>query len=145
MRVSLCLLAILGTVVWAADVKSAPPKAVLSGKIVIQEGQPAQVETADHKTVLLDGDDDTRKILGDTRLNGFQVEARGHFTAPGHFLIDPIYTHHLLVRKDGKLKLITYWCNVCAIRAYTPGPCVCCQRETTLDLRDPDQPDPNQP
>jgi hypothetical protein len=27
---------------------------------------------------------------------------------------------------------------VCNIRAYTPGPCVCCQRETTLDLIDPD-------
>jgi len=44
------------------------------------------------------------------------------------------------VRQDGKLKLVTYWCDICAIRAYTPGPCVCCQRETTLDLRDPDQP-----
>jgi len=27
---------------------------------------------------------------------------------------------------------------VCGIRAYTPGPCVCCQAETELDLRDPD-------
>jgi hypothetical protein len=35
--------------------------------------------------------------------------------------------------------MITYWCDVCSIRAYTPGPCVCCQQETTLDLRDPDK------
>ena len=140
MRSAFCLLAILGSALWAADVKSAPAPAVLDGRILIADGQPTRVETATHQMIVLDGDDDTRKILADTRLNGFQVEARGHFTAPDHFLIDPLYTHHLLVRKDGKLKLITYWCNVCSIRAYTPGPCVCCQRETTLDLRDPDQP-----
>jgi hypothetical protein len=139
MRSSVCLLAIFGAALWAADVKPSPASMVLRGKIVIHEGQPAQVETAEHKNVVLDGDDDTRKILGDTRLNGFQVEAHGHFTAPDHFLIDPIHTHAFLVRQEGKLKLVTYWCDICSIRAYTPGPCVCCQRETTLDLRDPDQ------
>ena len=36
--------------------------------------------------------------------------------------------------------MVTYWCEVCAIRSYTPGLCVCCRDETTLDLRDPDQP-----
>jgi hypothetical protein len=37
------------------------------------------------------------------------------------------------------VKVITYWCDVCSIRTYTPGKCWCCQQETTLDLRDPDQ------
>ena len=46
--------------------------------------------------------------------------------------------HALLVHQNGKLKMITYWCDVCSIRAYAPGPCVCCQKETTLELRDPD-------
>jgi hypothetical protein len=27
---------------------------------------------------------------------------------------------------------------VCSIRAYAPGPCVCCQKDTDLDLRDLD-------
>jgi hypothetical protein len=111
----------------------------MRGKLIVHDGQPAEVETAEHKIVKLDGDESTRKVLGDSRLNGFQVEAHGHFTAPDRFLIDPIHTHALLVRQDGELKLVTYWCNICSIRAYTPGPCVCCQRETTLDLRDPDQ------
>jgi len=139
MRSSLCLLLLMGLGLWAADRKPAGPGEVLRGKLLIRDGQPAQLETADHKTMLLEGDDDTTKILGDTRLNGFEVEARGHFSAPGRFQIDPIHTHAMLVRQDGKLKLVTYWCDICAIRAYTPGPCVCCQRETTLDLRDPDQ------
>ena len=140
MRWSVCLLAMLAAALWAADRKVPEETVVLRGKLSIQDGQPAQVQTAEHQSVLLDGDEDTRKILGDRRLNGFQVEAHGHFTAPGRFLIDPIHTHALLVRQDGKLKLVTYWCDICSIRAYTPGPCVCCQRETTLDLRDPDQP-----
>jgi hypothetical protein len=108
----------------------------LDGKLVIREGRPPSLETAEHKTVVLDGDETTRSVLADGRLDGFQVEARGEFTSAGHFRIDPSHTHSLLVRKDGHLKLITYFCDVCNIRAYTPGPCVCCQRETTLDLVD---------
>ena len=110
----------------------------LRGKLIIQAGQAPAVETADHHRILLDGDAPTRKVLHDERVNGFEMEARGHFTAPGHFTIDPQHTRALLVRDGGHLKMVTYWCDVCGIRAYTPGPCVCCQKETTLDLRDPD-------
>jgi len=120
--------------IWAA-----PASDTLRGKLILHPGSPAVVETADHKMVTLEGDESTSKVLADQRLNGFDVEARGHFTAPGHFLIDPFYTHGLMARQDGKLKLITYYCDVCDIRSSTPGPCVCCQRETTLELRDPDQ------
>jgi hypothetical protein len=121
-------------VIHAADT---PATATVRGKLIIQEGKPAVVETADHKTVKLDGDEPTRKVLGDERLNGFQIEAKGHFTSSEAFLIDPIHTRSLLVRKDGHLKMVSYWCDVCSIRAFTPGPCVCCQKETTLDLIDP--------
>ena len=78
-------------------------------------------------------------VLGDPRLNGFDVEAKGRFTAPDRFPIDPIHTRALLFRQGGKLRMITYWCDTCSIRSFTPGPCVCCQRETTLDLHDPDE------
>ncbi|HUI56054.1 MAG TPA: hypothetical protein VLY04_13855 [Bryobacteraceae bacterium] len=134
-RYCLCSFVIAVISLFAAEL----PSETLRGKIRIHEGKPAAVETADHKLVVLDGDESTKKILNDERLNGFQVEARGRFTAEGKFLIDPIHTRALLVRQDGRLKMITYFCEVCNIRAYTPGNCVCCQRETTLDLRDPDQ------
>jgi hypothetical protein len=111
----------------------------LRGKLVLRDGKPPVVETAEHKLVTLDGDEPTRKVLGDLRLNGFEVEAKGRFTAPDRFLIDPIHTRSMLVRQDGKLRMVTYWCDICSIRSFTPGPCVCCQRETTLDLRDPDE------
>jgi hypothetical protein len=111
----------------------------LHGKLIVREGKPATLETPDHKSIRLDGDAPTHKVLGDTRLNGFEIQAKGHFTAPDSFQLDPIHTRSLLVNKDGHLKMVTYWCDTCSIRAYTPGPCVCCQQETVLDLRDPDK------
>ena len=134
MRFCLCLLAV------AALCLAADPKQsfTVRGKLIIKDGQTAVLETADHKVVNLDGDNDTLKVLGDKRLNGFQAQAKGHFTAPDRFFIDPPHTKPLLVEKDGHLKLISYWCDVCTIRSSTPGPCVCCQKETALDLIDPD-------
>src|ERR1019366_1149455 len=46
--------------------------------------------------------------------------------------------HARIVLDGGKLKMIAYWCDVCYIRAYAPGPCVCCQKDTDLDLRELD-------
>lgn len=110
----------------------------IRGKLAIHDNAPATVETADHHVVTLIADNTISQVLTDQRLSGFDVQAKGHFTAPDKFQIDPSHTIPFLVRKDGHLKMVTYWCDVCSIRAYTPGPCRCCQRETALDLRDPD-------
>ena len=135
MRFCLCLLALAGGLAWA---DGASPSVTLRGTLTVSENQAPRVETADHKQITLDADAQTTKVLHDVRLNGFHIETKGHFTAPDRFLIDPIHTRSLLVRDGGKLKMVTYWCDVCSIRSFTPGPCVCCQKETTLDLRDPD-------
>jgi hypothetical protein len=137
MKLSLCLLAFAGALLAADNIKTE----TLRGKLIIQADKPPVVETADHGRVLLDGDVPTIKVLHDERINGFEMQARGHFTAPGRFTIDPQHTRALLVHDvhdHGRAKMVTYWCEVCGIRAYTPGPCVCCQAETELDLRDPD-------
>ena len=119
---------------------AAEPQAVkIRGKLLQQAGKPPAIQTADQKLIFLDGDDATKGVLNDKRLAGFDLEARGHFTAPDRFLVEHIHTKALFVYKDGHPKLITYWCDVCAIRTYTPGICVCCQDYTTLDLRDPDE------
>lgn len=136
MRFCLCLLAFSLSVL-AADTHQS---VTVRGKLAVHDGQPATLETNDHKTITLDGDETTVKVLGDRRLNGFDLQVKGHFTSAGRFQIDPTHTHSTLVNKDGHLKMVTYWCEVCSIRSYTPGPCVCCRDETTLDLRDPDQP-----
>jgi hypothetical protein len=135
MRVCLCLLALAAFSLHAAT----PPKnEILHGKLVVHSGEAPVIETAEHKRIVLDGDQPTRKVLHDPRVNGFEVEAHGHFTAPDKFQIDPQHTRALVVLEGGKPKMITYWCDVCYIRAYAPGPCVCCQKDTDLDLRDLD-------
>jgi hypothetical protein len=135
MRVCLYLLVLAAISLHAAT----PPKnETVRGKLVVNSGEATVVETAEHQRIVLDGDQPTRKVLHDPRVNGFEVEARGHFTAPGQFLVDPQHTRALVVRENGKPKMITYWCDVCYIRAYAPGPCVCCQKDTDLELRDLD-------
>jgi hypothetical protein len=110
----------------------------LRGKLIVRAGEPPVVET-DHGRVAVDSDEANRKVLHDERLNGFEVQAHGHFTGQGKFLIDPQHTRSMLVRdRDGRYKMVTYWCDVCSIRTYIPGPCMCCQKYTDLDLRDPD-------
>ena len=128
----------------AEDPKSAPPLGhshdKLRGKLTQRPGQPPAVETSEHKLVVIEGEEGALKVLTDKRLNGAELEATGHFTTPDRFTLDPNHARTVFARKDGKLKMITYWCDVCSIRTYEPGPCWCCQAETVLQLRDPDQP-----
>ena len=119
---------------------AAAPAPAVHGKLIQREGQTPAIETADHKMITLQGDGSTEHVLHDKRLAGLDVEAKGHFTASDHFQVDPFHTRPLYVIKDGKHLMVTFWCDTCSIRTYEPGPCWCCQRETKLDLRDPDQP-----
>ncbi len=91
---------------------------------------------AGSKTVFVEGDEPTNGVLKDHRLAGADLEVIGQVAAPDRFLIDPIHTRSMFVHNNGKRLFITYWCEVCAIRTYTPGLCMCCQQETQLDLRE---------
>jgi hypothetical protein len=122
-----------------AAVSLAGEKATTRGKLVQHAGQPSVLETADHQIITLSGDSSTQKILHDQRLAGFDLEAKGHFTAPAVFQVDPIEERALLVHKGDNVYRVTYYCHTCSIRTYEPGPCMCCQEETRLDLIDPKQ------
>ena len=136
-RLLSCL--ILVTMCFAESPKAISTTAtIVRGKLVQRENQPPAIETAEHKWIVLDGDGTTEHVLHDKRLAGEDFEALGHFTSADHFQVDPAYTHSLHVLKDGKRFMVTYWCDVCSIRQYEPGPCMCCQRETNLDLRELD-------
>lgn len=100
-----------------------------------RDGKPA-IRTPQGLIVHLDGDLPTVGVLKDARLRDFDFEALGHFLTPDRFAIDPIHKRAMFVHKDGKRLMVTYWCDVCGIRSYTPGPCWCCQEETVLDLRE---------
>ncbi len=79
-------------------------------------------------------------VLKDKRLAGVDLEAIGHYTTPASFEVDPIHLKSMFVHKDNRKLLITYWCEVCYIRTYTPGVCWCCQKYTDLDLRPVNEP-----
>lgn len=112
----------------------------MRGKLVsLREGRPS-LEVPGGKIVWLEGDADTRRVLLDERLQGEDFEARGESGGAGTFAILPIHLRALFVHRDGKRFMITYWCEVCAIRTYTPGVCACCQEEMALDLRAPGEP-----
>ena len=116
------------------------PKASVRGKLKQQPGKKPAIETPDHKVILLEGDEATTGVLKDKRLAGEDLEVIGRFKEPDLFVVDPIHTRAMFVHKNRQRLMITYWCDVCAIRTYTPGLCWCCQQETELDLRKSDRP-----
>jgi hypothetical protein len=115
------------------------PGESLRGKLIQHQDAPCALQSDGGKTITLAGDEDTQKVLHDPRLAGVTLEAIGHFTTPDQFAVEPIYEKNMFVLKNGKRLRITYWCDVCSIRTYAPGVCVCCQKWTDLDLRDPNQ------
>jgi hypothetical protein len=102
------------------------------GKLI----QPATLLTPDGRRIHLTGDASTEGVMKDARVIGNELEVIGTFKSPGEFEIGPIHTKSMYVLKNGKRLFITYWCEVCSIRTYTPGKCWCCQENTELDLRE---------
>ena len=98
------------------------------------------LKQSDGKRIYLRGDEDTVGVLKDARLAGADFEVVGRLEGDT-VTIEPIHTAALFAYKEGKRLRVTYWCDVCAIRTYTPGICWCCRDETALDLRDPDKVD----
>jgi hypothetical protein len=89
------------------------------------------------RRVALEGEPETMAVLADARLVGADLELIGGFTAPGRFAIGPFYqSKSMFVHRGGKRYTISYWCEICSIRTYTPGKCMCCQEETELSLQE---------
>jgi len=110
------------------------------GKLLPGGAGPSFVELSSGKRIQLAGDRETLKVLADPRLKGVELEAHGRFTDSGRFEVGHIHARNLFVIQDGKKLMISYWCDVCSIRTYSPGTCMCCQEETALDLRESIEP-----
>jgi hypothetical protein len=124
---------LLGTLPLLADGQ----KTVLRGRLVQDPLKPPALRTTDGKIVELLGDEATIGVLRDRRLKDDDFEVLGEFIGPAKFRVAPIHERALWVYQGGKRLVITYWCDTCGIRTYTPGICECCQEETALDPRDP--------
>ncbi len=112
------------------------------GRLTQREGENGFLTTEGGKSLRLFGDEPTIGVLNDPRLKDADFEVGGRVRAPGEFEIDPIHTRSLFVHQNGKRLMVTYWCDICYIRTFTPGVCWCCQEWTRLDPKDPDTPDP---
>jgi len=102
----------------------------------LKPGEKPVLAMPDGRRIALSGDAPTMHVLHDKRLAGADFEVVGKFLGPAQFQVGPIYQKSMFVHKDGKALLISYWCDVCSIRTYTPGICMCCQEETALDLKE---------
>lgn len=111
--------------------------ASIRGTLSERGGKPA-LDTPRGGVIFLTGDQPTLGVLTDKRLAGSDFEALGQFRSETLFEIGPIHTRSMFVHRGGKRLYITYWCDLCSIRTYTPGICWCCQQETALDLREKD-------
>lgn len=93
--------------------------------------------TREGRVVELEADEASEAVLRDVRLKEEEFEVLGRFRTPQLFVVDPIHEKALFVWRGGKRLVVTYWCDVCSIRAWHPGRCQCCQEEMRVDLRDP--------
>ena len=87
----------------------------------------------------LEGDAQTMLVLNDERLKDSDFETLGQWKGAGTFTVGPLYSHALFAYKGGKRLVVSYWCDVCYIRTWSPGKCWCCQKYTDLDLMESDQ------
>jgi hypothetical protein len=127
------MLAAGGTLAWAGEeIGSDAVSGTLSKNLL---GEPA-LQTKQGAVVTLVGDKSTTEVLNDERLAGAFFEVAGKHRSGGKFAVNPIHEKAMHVVKDGKRLLISYWCDICSIRTYAPGPCMCCQAETELQLRE---------
>jgi hypothetical protein len=121
----------------AALLLRAEEKQSVRGKLRQAPDLPPAIAAKDGRVVELEADGPTTAVLRDARLKDEDFEAVGRFRTPARFVVDPIHERALFVWRGGKRLVVTYWCDVCSIRAWSPGRCQCCQEEMRVDLRDP--------
>jgi hypothetical protein len=121
----------------ASLARAADEVAHVRGRLFQNPSQPPAIDTADGRHVVCEGDEETIAVLRDERLKDSDFEAVGRFVTSNRLQILPIHERALFVYRGGKKLVVTYWCPVCSIRTYSPGKCVCCQKETEFDPRDP--------
>ena len=86
--------------------------------------------------ISIGGDIPTLAVFLDKRVHGLELELSGAFQPNGVFSTGPIHTKAMYVLRGDQRLFVTYWCDVCSIRTYSPGVCWCCQEETELDIRE---------
>lgn len=121
----------------AAEDRKALPSGTKNFRGKLEAKNQPGLRQSDGAFVRLKGDEQTEKVLRDERLQGLDFEIAGQRGADGVVSILPIHLAALFTYQHGKRLRVTYYCDVCAIRTYSPGMCMCCREDTRVDLVDP--------
>lgn len=106
----------------------APAPVEIRGTLVALADQAVALRSGGKEIRLAGKDERIKAILGDERLLGKELEATGHWLEKDRKL--EVQELHSLRR--GKRHEIMYFCEICNIWAFQPGPCVCCQEPVEL-------------
>lgn len=120
----------------AARLLRAEERATLRGRLLA--GEPPRLRGEDGREWVLEADAASLAVLRDRRVRSELFQAVGSPLPQARFRIDPIHKKALFAVRGGEPLVITYWCELCAIRTYSPGVCQCCQEEMALDPRPPE-------
>ena len=85
---------------------AAPKEATIQGKVVIETGKPARIESSDKSILLTSDRKSIVETLKDVRLSGKQMKLLGEFRDDGSFEIHDFY----ILRNDSLYRLI-YYCD----------------------------------
>jgi hypothetical protein len=86
----------------------------------------------DAKLFKFDNTDPSTKVFTDARVRARDLQITARLNAR-----EQLELIKLQSVREGKLYDIYYFCEVCNIRAYSPGPCPCCRNE--LEFRETPQ------
>jgi hypothetical protein len=103
------------------------PSATITGKLAMVDKAP--VLRVDGKEIRLVSDDEYAPlILRDERLLSRTVHLEGQWKEQGRVF----EVTHIHTVKEGKEFRVAYYCPICNIWAFKPGPCVCCLQPVEL-------------
>ncbi len=103
------------------------PSATITGKLVMVDKTP--VLQVDGKEIrLVSNDEYAPLILRDERLLSHTLHLEGQWKEQGR-VFEVAHIHDV---KQGKEFRIAYYCSICNIWAFKPGPCVCCLQPVEL-------------
>ncbi len=117
---------VLGFVAAAWLVAAPAQESAIDGRLVVEPGKPAAVEMEGKSVPLTSERKSIRDTLQDARISGKRLKLIGRQRPDGSFEVDEFY----VVRPDGSLYRLVYFCDVCNITRFGPGKCECCQQPT---------------
>ncbi len=85
------------------------------------------LQTSGNKLYSFLSTDSMAEMFEDPAVRGLVLQITGNPAGDNRLEIIKVLSVH-----DGKLFDIFYFCDVCNITAYAPGPCACCRKELEL-------------